>query len=115
MPAVKAGNYTIHYESAGMGLPLLLLHGLGSSSRSWSRQLESLSKWFKVIAWDAPGYGASSDPAPSTLPSMKEFAKSLDHFINALGIGPFSILGHSMGGIIALEFCKDHPDRKSVV
>ena len=63
MPLAPVTGGTIYYETAGEGLPLILLHGIGSNSRSWRRQLEGLSSGFKVVAWDAPGYGRSSDPA----------------------------------------------------
>ena len=52
----------VHYERAGSGPTLLLLHGIGSNSRSFRHQLTALCDAFDVIAWDAPGYGRSDDP-----------------------------------------------------
>src|SRR5262245_2255693 len=62
MADVTLEDAIIHYEAIGSGFPLLLLHGIGSNSRSWRQQLAGLSSEFTVIAWDAPGYGQSSDP-----------------------------------------------------
>lgn len=103
--AVKGG--IIHYEARGDGFPLVLLHGIGSTSRSWRRQLEALSTDFKVIAWDAPGYGGSSDP--SGHPSMRYYADRLRELLDALGIESTFLLGHSTGGVVAQEFYRSNP------
>ncbi len=58
---VSVGGRTLAYREAGSGAPLVLLHGIGNQSGSWVQQLESLADRFRVIAWDAPGYGGS-DP-----------------------------------------------------
>jgi len=112
VPDFKLDGATIHYETAGEGSPLVLLHGIGSSSRSWRRQLADLSRHFKVIAWDAPGYGRSSDPPRSPAqPSMRFYADRLSALLDALGLENIYLLGHSMGGVIAQEFYRIHPDK----
>ncbi len=107
MPDVTVNGATIHYETAGTGLPLLLLHGIGSSSRSWRRQFDGLSNDFKLIAWDAPGYGKSSDPVG--VPSMFFYADKLRGLLDAIGVSSIFLLGHSTGGAIAQEFYGRHP------
>jgi pimeloyl-ACP methyl ester carboxylesterase len=102
MPLTKIDGVTIHYETAGTGFPLVLLHGIGSNSRSWRRQLLALSADFRVIAWDAPGYGQSSDPIGK--PSMTFYADCLRSFLDALDLRHIFLLGHSTGGVIAQEF-----------
>jgi pimeloyl-ACP methyl ester carboxylesterase len=57
---VRAGDATFSYWEAGSGPPLVLLHGIGSAAASFRYQLEALSARFRVAAWDAPGYGAST-------------------------------------------------------
>jgi pimeloyl-ACP methyl ester carboxylesterase len=94
----------IHYEAAGEGSPLVLLHGIGSNSRSWRRQLDGLSGDFNVVAWDAPGYGRSSDPPAGVKPSMGFYADCLHRFLELLGLERIFLLGHSLGGVVALEF-----------
>jgi pimeloyl-ACP methyl ester carboxylesterase len=108
VPDVTLGDATIHYETAGDGFPLVLLHGIGSNSRSWRRQLAALSTHFKVIAWDAPGYGRSSDPTGE--PSMRFYAECLRRFLEAIGLKSIFLLGHSTGGVIAQEFYRMYPE-----
>jgi len=106
VPLATVAGGTIHYETAGEGFPLVLLHGIGSNSRSWRRQLSGLSSDFKVIAWDAPGYGRSSDPVGR--PSMRFYADSLRDFLDALDLARIFVLGHSTGGAIAQEFYRSY-------
>ncbi len=110
MPDVTVDGTIIHYEIAGDAFPLVLLHGIGSNSRSWRRQLTGLSGDFKVIAWDAPGYGRSSDPPRAMKPSMRFYAGCLRAMIEYLGIERVFLLGHSTGGVIAQEFYGLYPD-----
>jgi pimeloyl-ACP methyl ester carboxylesterase len=58
---------TIGYREAPGEAPLVLLHGIGSGATSWVRQLEAFGGRFRVLAWDAPGYG-ESDPLPAAQP-----------------------------------------------
>jgi len=108
VPNVTIDNGVIHYETAGEGVPLILLHGIGSNSRSWRRQFDDLSAYFNVIAWDAPGYGQSSDPVGK--PSMEFYAKRLRGLLDALEIKSMFLLGHSFGGVIAQEFYRLNAD-----
>jgi pimeloyl-ACP methyl ester carboxylesterase len=108
VPDVTLDDTTIHYETAGDGFPLVLLHGIGSNSRSWRRQLAALAPHFKVIAWDAPGYGRSSDP--SGKPSMYFYADCLHRFLDKIGLNRIFLLGHSTGGVVAQEFYRMCPD-----
>lgn len=112
MPEAKVGEVTIHYERAGEGPTLVLLHGIGSNSRSWRQQLTGLSDQFEVIAWDAPGYGGSSDPpGDDEAFKMADFADYLAGFLDALELDKIHLLGLSMGGVIAQEFYLRHPER----
>ena len=55
----------IGYLDAGQGATLVLLHGIGSSSRSWKAQIERLASDWRIIAWNAPGYPPSAPPTPA--------------------------------------------------
>jgi proline-specific peptidase len=109
MPFLQVENLVIHYEIEGQGAPLIILHGMGNNSQSWKKQLKSLSKQFTVIAWDAPGYGKSSDPKVE-LKEFKQFADVLKGIIQKLNYESVSLLGHSMGSAIALDFCYRFPE-----
>jgi pimeloyl-ACP methyl ester carboxylesterase len=74
----------------------------------WRSQIEALSDEFTVIAWDAPGYGGSSDP-PEDFP-LSDFADCLAAFIEALGFERTHVLGVSFGGGLALELYNRHPE-----
>ena len=111
MPDRTVAGSNIHYEAAGTGPPLVLLHGIGSNSRSWREQLAVLSSDFKVIAWDAPGYGRSSDPEGK--PSLNYYAGRLSGLLDELGLDRVHLLGHSAGGVVAQEFYRQYPDRVS--
>ncbi|OIK14989.1 alpha/beta hydrolase [Bacillus sp. MUM 116] len=109
MAFMQVNDLTIHYEIEGNGKPLIILHGMGNNSQSWKKQLKGLSEQFTVIAWDAPGYGKSSDPKEE-LREFKEFANVLKGFIDKLGFESVILLGHSMGSAIAIDFCSRFPD-----
>lgn len=90
----------IALRMAGAGPTLVLLHGLGGSSKSWSRQLAALAGALQVIAWDCPGYGQSDD-FPGGRPTTHDFAKALLAALDSAGVGDFDLVGHSMGGAVA--------------
>jgi pimeloyl-ACP methyl ester carboxylesterase len=92
------------WREAGQGLPLLLLHGIGSGSGSWAGQFEAFAATHRVIAWDAPGYGRS-DPLPNPQPLAAEYALALDRLLDALQVDQALVLGHSLGAIVAAAWC----------
>lgn len=110
MPYVKVNDLSIHYEIEGCGEPLVLLHGMSNNSRSWKEQIQELKEHYTVIAWDAPGYGKSSDPAEE-FKYFKEFACILNGMLDQLKLEKIHLLGHSMGAAIAIEFCNLYPDK----
>jgi len=99
----------LHYETAGSGPALLLLHGIGSSSRSFRHQLADLADAYTVIAWDAPGYGRSEDPPNA--PTMADNADAAARLLDQLEIEQAHVLGVSMGGVIAQLLYHRHPER----
>lgn len=108
MPFVQVDDLKIHYEVTGHGAPLLLLHGMSNNAQSWATLRLGLEEHFTVIAWDAPGYGSSSDPKEE-FHHFKQFADVLKGFIEALGYDSVYLLGHSMGAAIAIELSCAYP------
>ncbi len=104
----------IHYLVAGSGRPLLLLHGVGESSAYWREVLPRLASRYTVYAPDLPGYGAS-DPLPSDeAPAPERLAEAMAAFldtVNGAEAPPAVVVGHSLGGSIALELALGYPDR----
>ena len=87
----------------------MLLHGFLTDYRWWSPQLEDLSDGFRVLAWDAPGAGSSSDPPdPFT---TADGARCLAGLLDLLGIESAHILGLSWGDILAQEFYRSYLGR----
>ncbi len=105
----EVNGHSVAYRYAGEGPPLVLLHGFLCDSRCWRRQLADLSDQFRVVAWDAPGAGSSSDPPdPFT---TTDWAHCLAQFLDLVGIERAQVLRLSWGGILAQEFYRLHPDR----
>jgi pimeloyl-ACP methyl ester carboxylesterase len=91
-------------------LPLVLLHGIGSGAASWVQQFDGLGASRRVLAWDAPGYGASS-PVDAESPVATHYATVLKDWLDALGIERCVLVGHSLGAIIAGAFAAAHSQR----
>lgn len=101
---------TITYLERGQGTPLVLLHGIGSAARSFAAQLDDLSSRWRVIAWDAPGYGGS-DALPMAHPTAADYAAALERFLDERGVSDVHLLGHSLGCLMAASFAARHPGR----
>ncbi|MCX7199993.1 MAG: alpha/beta hydrolase [Proteobacteria bacterium] len=108
--SIAAGGATFTYLEQGSGVPLVLLHGVGSGARSWARQLASLSARCRVVAWDGPGYGGST-ALPMETPDADDYAGALLNLVDALGVDRMHLVGHSLGTIQALRFAVRHPGR----
>jgi len=108
MPTLRVRDIDMYYEVSGEGPPLLLLHGLGSSTRDWEYQVPVFSKKFKVITVDARGHGRSDKPAGPY--SVAQFAADHAEFIRMMKTGPLQVAGLSMGGVIAFQLAVDYPD-----
>ncbi len=107
---LEIGNTVFTYGEAGAGPPLVLLHGIGSAARAFDDQFSALSGAFRVVAWDAPGYGGSTSLAPQS-PVARDYARALRLFLDGLGIPACHLVGHSLGVLMAASFAADHPDR----
>jgi pimeloyl-ACP methyl ester carboxylesterase len=108
METIEVDGLDIAYQRAGVGPPLVLLHGyVGDGPTTWRRQIEALSDEFTVVAWDAPGAGRSSDP-PEPF-GMAGYADCLAGFVRRLGLGRPHVAGLSFGGALALELYRRHP------
>lgn len=98
----------VHYRIGGTGPPVLLLHGWGGSSASFARVASELQQRFTVIAPDLPGFGLSQLP-PAAWGSY-DYADLVARLSNQIHPPPYSVLGHSFGGRIALALACAHPD-----
>jgi pimeloyl-ACP methyl ester carboxylesterase len=97
------------YVSGGDGPPLLLIHGIGGDWRTWEPVLEGLAKRHRVVAVDLPGHGGSAKGAGDY--SLGALASGLRDLCGALGIDRATVIGHSLGGGVAMQFTYQFPER----
>jgi len=102
-------GYRMRYLSAGSGEPVLLLHGLGDSADAWARVMPRLARSYRVIAPDMLGCGLSDKPRVNY--SLWAQATYLRHFVDAVGVESANVVGHSLGGGLALHFYIQYPER----
>jgi abhydrolase domain-containing protein 6 len=88
---------------------VILVHGFGSSRDSWNRMAGRLTKRYRVIAPDLPGWGESARIDSESYDYPKQVAR-LREFITALGLGRVHLIGHSMGGFICSAYAAQYPD-----
>jgi pimeloyl-ACP methyl ester carboxylesterase len=99
----------LNHLRSGSGEVVVLQHGLLGGGRYWLPQVAYLQRFFDVVAPDLPGFaGSGSAPVPDTI---EGFADALLAFLDAEAIRKFSLVGHSMGGMIAQHIAIHHPDR----
>ncbi len=108
MDAVEVDGLRIAYRRAGAGDPLLLLHGGFEDSRLWMDDIERLQEHVDVIAWDAPGCGASDDVPDGW--RAADWSRTAASFIDALGLAHPAVAGFSFGSTLALLLARDHPE-----
>lgn len=99
---------TLNYKIFGEGSPLIILHGLLGSLDNWVTVSKYLSKKYKVYIIDLPNHGKSYHTQNFSYDSM---SSELDFFFNQNGLSSFSILGHSMGGKLALKYIDMFEDK----
>jgi len=109
MPQIRTADIMTHYESLGDGPTLLLVHGLGSSTRDWEYQQPVLSDRFRTIAYDVRGHGRTTRAHGPY--SLAMFAADALELLDALGVGAVHVVGVSMGGMIGLQLALDAPAR----
>ncbi len=98
----------IAYGEKGTGNPLFLLHGIGSWSYNWRHLIEPLSKYFRVICFDAKGFGFSEKPLHREETTAHQVVE-LQRVITALCDRPVAILAESLGALVALAFAEEYP------
>lgn len=121
MSSIVTDQGLLHYETIGRGQPIILLHGWINSWEVWRESMIALSKTrkFRVYTLDFWGFGdsaknsrpASSNPAASDPYRVNSYVEMVNQFMDALGIPAAPVIGHSMGGTVALQLALTHPDR----
>jgi pimeloyl-ACP methyl ester carboxylesterase len=102
-------GHRVTYRSAGSGPALLLLHGIAGSGRTWDEVVPWLAEDHTVIAPDLLGHGGSAKPRGDY--SLGAYASGARDLLSALGFDAATVVGHSLGGGIAMQFAYQFPER----
>ena len=106
---IKVGELDIHYFTGGQGDPLIVIHGGSNGARAWMKNMEELSERYTIYVPDLPGFGHSqSIDGDYYIPELAEF---VDKFSHELGLKSFHLMGHSLGGGIALSYALKFPHK----
>lgn len=99
----------IHHVVEGRGPVTLLIHGLGGFAESWRHTTTALARHGTVIALDLPGFGISSKPRRAY--ELSFLARAVEAFLLELGVDRVSLVGHSLGGAVAVAHALMYPAR----
>ncbi|NDD28502.1 MAG: alpha/beta fold hydrolase [Proteobacteria bacterium] len=109
MPHVDVNEVKLMVEERGSGAPLVCVNGLGAHLGYWFSTAERLAARHRVIIYDHRGAGRSD--APPGLYTIEQMRDDLKGLLDALGVARASLVGHSMGGSVAMSFAAAHPER----
>ena len=112
MPYVQAGDVKLYYVEHGDGdEALVFIHGYTSSHHNWDATLPRLPARYRAFAFDLRGAGESDRPGSGY--TIEQYAEDIDLAVQALGLEKFALIGHSMGGVMAMQYAVHHPERLS--
>src|SRR5215203_1305506 len=106
---VELHGHRVIYRIAGSGPPVVLIHGMVNSSRHWEDVALALADRYQVIAPDLIGHGDSATPRGDY--SLGAHAASIRDLLAAIGVDRATIVGHSLGGGVAMQFFYQFPQR----
>jgi pimeloyl-ACP methyl ester carboxylesterase len=112
---IQAGGIKIHYNDAGEGYPVLMVHGAGPGASSWSnfkQNVEAFGQQFRCLLVDMPQYGGSEKLAIEG-GRLTYCANVFRDFMDKLGIDKLHIVGNSMGGQVGIKLAAEYPERVS--
>jgi branched-chain amino acid transport system permease protein len=110
MPHIRLRDFTMHYLERGAGAaPVVFVAGFIATHRWWLPTLERIPADYRAYAVDLRGTGQSETTASGY--ALAQLADDLHQFVEALGLARFALVGHSLGGGVALQYALEHPDR----
>jgi 3-oxoadipate enol-lactonase len=112
MRFVKANGLVIHYLDQGRraGPPLVFINSLGTDFRIWNEVAEVLAPDFRIVTYDKRGHGLSESGPDKN--DMADYARDLAALLDQVGVGRATIAGLSIGGLIAQELYRQHPQSR---
>ncbi|HEX7670081.1 MAG TPA: alpha/beta fold hydrolase, partial [Polyangiaceae bacterium] len=108
---VKANGVRLRVALSGDGSPVVMLHGLFMDHRTWDGVSGALAPMFRVVAPDFPGFGDSEKPSPSRFSyDVSAFAEVVADLYAGLDLGRAAVVGHDLGGAVAITLAARHPE-----
>jgi pimeloyl-ACP methyl ester carboxylesterase len=105
---ITIDQHRLYYRTLGKGTPLVLIHGYGNSGQVWQRVLPHLAQYHQIFIVDLPGYGRSK---LNGVWHLREMAPVLAQWLRTLQLPAAALLGHSMGGAIAIHLVAHAPEQ----
>ena len=109
MPTVFINGVNFYYTVSGTGPSVVLCHGYTGNHQSWMSQIPVLSQKYQTVAMDHRGHGSTDAPSSPDAYSIPIFAGDVYAMLSHLGITRCCLVGHSLGGFIALQLALEHP------
>lgn len=110
MPIMTVNGINLYYEMVGQGFPVVFCHGYKGSHFEWALQVPVFSRDYKVIVMDHRGHCLSEAPSSKDDYSIPIFARDVYELLKLLNVEKCCLVGHSMGGFVALQFIIDYPE-----
>lgn len=111
MSMVRLSHGEVHYQEKGEGLPIILLHANPGDGRDFESIIEPLSRHYRVLALDWPGYGRSMPFDVEKVKPLALFDQVLKEFIQVKQLGSVIIMGNSVGGNVAVRYAAIEPSK----
>jgi pimeloyl-ACP methyl ester carboxylesterase len=104
------GGFSYLARAGAGGIPIVLLHGIGSNASSFASFMQTFDVRHPIFAWDAPGYGGST-PLAVDWPDVSDYVEAVNRWLDQLEIARCAVAGHSLGTLIAARLTLSSPSR----
>jgi len=108
MPIVVVDGLKTHYDEYGEGTPIVLIHGQQGTVEGWNGMASVLKQKYRVITPSLPGRSGSEYMSGGV--TIKRYSDHVAHLLSKIGVKKAVVGGSSMGGIVSMQFCFDHPE-----
>jgi len=107
---IELHDQKVHIRDQGSGPVIVLIHGISSSLHTWDQWSEQLQSSYRVVRLDLPGFGLSG-PDPNNQYSIDRYVDIVHELVTQLQVDSFHLVGNSLGGWIAWEYCYKYPEQ----